>query len=698
MSDPASRLEDEDAFVQDLYESGMLHAAIVRSPHPKGRLLGVGDGNLPRGYSLVMASDVPGENRVEAFGSYLPILADGALSYVGEPVALIVGPDRSAVAEFARRCPVVAEPQEPDFSTEKFPSDRLAAKRAAVLGDPEAAFEGAAKIVEGSYWTSRQDHWLAEPVGALATFAYDKLMVRLATQWPFHVRSTVSAVLDVREQDIVVRPTRMGVALDGRLWYPSLVAALAALAALVCHRPVRLLLSREEEFRFAPKRPAAKIRQRAAVDENGTLVALDAKIIVDVGAGAPFATELLDRLCLGAVGAYRCPNVRIEGYAVRTNQPPAGPLAGFGLSQAFFASESHVSRVAGALGVDAVEWRRDNALSRGDVLATGTPLKEQVPARELIDAVVSMSDYRRKRAAYELLAERRHGRFDGPLRGIGLSFAYQGNGFIGTGADSGAYTVEVTLEKEGTLAVRTSAVPGSPETERLWRRIAAEALSLEEDQVLITRSSTDAVPDSGPSTLSRNVTAVSQLIERCCNAIRKQRFRDPLPITVRRSFRSPKKLGWNGLQLEGNPFSLFSWVAAAVEVEVDPASFDCQVRGIWLCVDGGRIHAETKARSAMETAALAALAWAHRERVDYVDGAVPVGASRNYDLVLPAEAPSITVDFLWNDSAAPKGIGELPWASVPSAFAQALSQALNTSFDRLPIDAAAIRDALEEGS
>jgi CO/xanthine dehydrogenase Mo-binding subunit len=350
--------------------------------------------------------------------------------------------------------------------------------------------------------------------------------------------------------------------------------------------------------------------------------------------------------------------------------------------------------------VDPARWREENALGRNDKLASGTPLKEAVPANELIDAAVSMSDYRRKWASYELMkrsrAESGEGRYDGPLRGIGIAFAYQGNGFLSNGNDSTNYAVELTLEKDGSLEIRTSAVSGSRETASLWRRTAAEILSMEDDTVHLAPNRTDSTPDSGPSTLSRNVTIVTKLIERCCYAIRKQRFRDPLPITVRRSYRTPKSAGWDGARMGGSPFSLLSWAAAVVETEIDLVDYTPRVRGVWLSVDGGRLLSERKARSSLEVATLHALGWATKEHMTLEAGAVTMEEALAYPIAVPGEAPPITIDFTWTDSVAPKGIGELPFACVPAAFAQAVSQATGTSFDELPVRAAAIRNALED--
>ncbi|MFA6505198.1 MAG: xanthine dehydrogenase family protein [Treponemataceae bacterium] len=695
MSD-SDDLNGKRVFVEDLHPAGLYHAALVRSKIAHGKLRGIETPKLSHGNILIRASDIPGQNRMEGYGDDSPILAADEIKYIGEPVAILVGPDKSIVDRLASECVVSADILPANYSFEKFSSDRLAAKRTAVFGDPDDAFAKAAHIVEGVCRTGRQEHWYAEPQGAIASFSYDKLEIFTATQWPFHVRSTVSSVLDVRAEDIVVHPCEVGVHLDGKIWYPSLLSAYVALAALVCRKPVKLFLTREEDFLFSPKRPPSVIRHRSAIGKTGELLALEARAVIDVGAFAPFADETLDRMCLGSIGAYRCPNVRVEGFAVRTNTPPAGPFAGFGLAQAFFAVERHASHIAETCEIDPVDWRKAYALGKNDSWIGKTTQKDTIPSAELIDSVVTMSDYRRKWASYELLKNGRESHKDGPLRGIGISFAYQGNGFLSHGRLSGNFSVEATLEKNGTLEIRTSAVSGSRETAALWRRVAAEALSLSDADIRIAPNSTDRVPDSGPSSLSRNVTVVTRLIERCCIAIRKQRFRDPLPITVKRSFRNPRSLEWGGKKMDYSPFPLFSWGAAVVEVEINPILYIPQVRGVWLCVDGGKIFSERRARSSLENAVIHSLGWASRERIEPLDGSFSGGEPIHYDLAPPSGAPTIKVDFFWNDSTVPKGIGELPFSCVPAAFAQAVSQAAGVSFDVIPLDPRLIRDALED--
>lgn len=691
-------MNDAARFVEDMTMHALQHAVVLRSPVSAGRLEGIDAPRMPHAYTLVRAADIPGKNFLEGFSLSMSVLASDTLSYLGEPVALLVGPDPSHLERYAAACAVRAREEKPQYSCEKFSSDRLASKRTVVLGDPDRAFKAAALVTEGTYRTGIQEHWYPEPHSALASFSYDKMLINVGTQWPFLVRRAVAAVLGVSQEDVIVEAAELGFHLDGKLWYPALVAAHAALGAFVCRKPVKLVLSRDEDMRFSPKRPASEVKIRSAVGKNGELLALEARTVLNVGSGGPFAEEMLDRHCLGSVGAYRCPNIRMEGFAVRTNLPPAGPFAGLGLSQASFAVERHVSRIADELGRDPAQWRQEHALGRGDRLITGNPLRDAVPSAELIDAVCAMSDYRRKWASYRMqsaaVAERR-GVSDGPLRGIGLSFAYQGNGFLSAGADRGNFSVEATLGKDGTLEIRTSAVPSGAETCDIWRRIAAEELAMDMADIVIVPNRTDLVPDSGPASLSRNITVVTKLIERCCTAVRKQRFRDPLPITVRRAYRPPRTAGFDAALSEGSPFLQLGWGAAVVETEVDPLDYTPKVRGVWLLVDGGRILSESRARASLTISAMHALSWASRERLEYRDGRLSSDDVAAYDIPAVQELPPIRIDFSWTEAAGPKGIGELPFSTIPAAFAQAVSQATAASFDSLPISAAAIREALQ---
>jgi len=505
----------------------------------------------------------------------------------------------------------------------------------------------------------------------------------------------VALALGCRAQEVSVRPTRLGIHLDGKLWYPSLLACQAAVASIACGRPAKIFLTREEDFRFTPKRARSSVSLRSALGPTGELSAMDVRIAVNVGAYGPLAEEILSQAVLACSGAYACPNLRVEGYAVVTNTPPLGAFGGLGASHSFFAIEAHANRMATLSGEDPADWKSRNVLRKGSRLLTGEPMKEEVPYEALLARVAAASDYRRKYAGYELVRKRRSGRSDGPLRGIGLALAYQGAGPFLSGDASNSYTVEATLDKDLKVRILTSAAGGAGRVIDVWRRSAANILGVGIESVYIAPPDTDQVPDSGPSTLSRNVSVVNRLIERACEAVQKRRFRDPLPLTARSIYRVPKPIKWEGGQVSGSPFDTASWACAALELELDSWTLEPRPLGVWLCVDGGHVVAPDRAAAALRSGVADALGTCLTERFDLSSGA-DESAYFRFGLLPLQRLPPISVEFLDPArNAAVKGIGELPFDTVPAAFLSALSQAAGSAFSSLPVPTAALLGSLE---
>jgi CO/xanthine dehydrogenase Mo-binding subunit len=216
-----------------------------------------------------------------------------------------------------------------------------------------------------------------------------------------------------------------------------------------------------------------------------------------------------------------------------------------------------------------------------------------------------------------------------------------------------------------------------------WQKLAQEILGVDPSMIRLIGNTMDA-PDAGPGTLSRNICSLTRLMVKCFTAIRNQRFRDPLPITVKRIDRSGKA------QIsEKNPnpeaFAYPGWAAGVVEIEIDPVSFHPVTKGVWLVVDGGKILNERRARLTLKTGVIQALGWASREQLRYQEGKIPGKYYRDYDITAPGEIPPITVDFIWSNTAIHKGIGDLPFCCVPAAYVQAVSQAMDHHFEKIPL-------------
>ena len=703
-------------YAGDIYPSRFLYALILRSPFAKGRLVSIECPKLSGGNTLVTAADIPGINQLE--NTCQPILADNRLSYIGEAVALLLGPELAKLNNYAEQCRVIAEEEAPEFSANKDGAAELFAERNISKGNTDEVFKQAKDIIRRTYRTGIQEHWYAEPTGAIVTFdsktgshagkkeeAGAALLVHTATQWPAHVSLSIARMLKLAPSQIKVDPTITGLHMDGKLWFSSLLACHAALGAWITKKPVRLMLTKEEDFRYSPKRNEAEIYINTALDEKDDILGNEINVSLNLGSYGIYASEILEQSTLGSLGVYRCDNIKLSGKAVKTNIPPQGPFSGFGLAQGLFAIESHVSYLADLSNKNPAQWRKEHCIQYNS-LHPGLLIKEVPPIERLIDTSAAMSDYNRKWASYELIRQARKKKgwaveTGENLRGIGIALGWQGSGFIYPYAEKSNCGIELTLEKDGELEIKTGANIQDSEFPKIWAGLASEILAIDAARVRINTA--DGAPDTGPACASRFITILTKLMEQCCMDIRKQRFRDPLPITVYRGLKPPKNKQWEEClapagsgAFDASGFTNPGWAAAVVEIEIEPIEYIPKIRGVWLSVDGGKILLEDSARRSLNISSIQALGWAMYEQLCYTDGMISAEAFSRYDIPGPADIPPVKINFLKSDSEASKGIGELPFNCIPAAFLQAVSQAMDFHFHSIPLEVQDIWNAVNE--
>jgi len=700
---------EKPRFVDDIIINNALTGILLRSPVPSGILKEIWTPSLPYNVSMVAFADIPGAGVCSAGradngkGSRLeiPIFPEKELSWYGQPIALLLGPNPDKLRELAEQCIILADEQSP---AEK----NIIIERNYSTGDIGIAFEKAETIVEGTYTTDVQDPWPSDPPGVIAIPGPENTMTILtASQWPGHVCASVARCLGIKPAMVKAEPCRLEMHLDGKVWMPSLLACQAAVGARVRDKPVKLVLKREEDFLFSPKSVRAAIHIQSALSAHGQILGSKLKITAEFGAFGLFAEEILDRIALGALGAYDHGTIELQIRGLSSPIPPAGPITGFGLTQGFFAAERHASRIADTIGEDPAEWRKRFFLRKGKKLAIGTEIRNP-PKKELIDTVVSMSDYRRKWAVYELLRKSRqenssHGRsLNDSLRGIGIALVWQGSSFLYNSCLPGIKpqkeSVELTLGKDGVLEIRTN-FPWGNNQEQCWQLLVNKILGVEKIRIVSLsggKEPSKQIPESGPACLSRSTGIITRLLEMACNAIRKQRFCEPLPITVSRSYHAALVPAWGKPEqtYDENALALLSWGAAVVEVELDPAEYVPRIRGIWTAIDGGTILAKDRAHKTIVNATVQALSWAMREKTLYRNGRIDSDTVKDYPVPGVKDTPFIDIHFL-ESGEKPKGIGELPFAAVPAAYVQALSQALDYPFQSYPVNAQELWTAVQ---
>lgn len=677
-----------------------LSMRIIRSEKAAATLAEVSWSTSTSDLILLTADDIPGENILEADGVSMPLLAADDVRYIGQPVALVAGPDHLVVDRAALDVAIDYGRVHPKFEIEGFTPDQVVKQRELSWGDPDSALADAFQVVEGRYRTGIFEELAGLP--AMASTEIDesgRLIVRCATRWPHHAHRTVCRAVGFRPSRCKVITTMVGVPVPRGIWEPSAVAALAAVATVVTGRPVTVEIPPDEAFRYSSKPPICLFRHTTGLDEEGDPVVVDVEVLVGLGAYPLYADEIVDRILASSIGGYRSPHVRVRVVGLVTNVPPTHLAEGVGTAQALFAGEMHASRIVEIAQLDPVAFRKRNLSENGRRILRPDTGRGESNIVSILDTVNRQSDFSRKHAAFELQKKRREA-FTSSLeqtRGIGISIVGVGAGLTGLRENALKATVSVRLEKEGSATLLTSAVPENLRMIDTWRRIVAETLDVDPESVSVPEPDTDICPDSGPSILSRNTASVTRLIENCCSAIQKQRFRSPLPIEVKRSYRGPRGVGWSEGSYEGDPFGVVSWGACVVEVEADPVTLGTSVRDVWLVLDAGALIDEQHARESIELGILRSLFWAGGSHVEYRKGRIPQADYLGARTPEIGSTPRISIQFVGGGSRTPhKGVGEVPPACVPAAYVQAVSQATGQYLDRLPSTPRTVFSYLEE--
>ncbi len=469
------RVTGQGTFADDHRPAGLLHLAVVRSPHPHARIVSI-DASAARALPGVVLVMGPEDASPEILGRYA--------GFVGDRVAIVAAEDPELALRAAEAVRVEYEPLPalptaeeallPGAPTVRGENTNVVAEVRVEAGAADSAFAGADRFFESTYRVARAPLGPLEPHVALTWLDEDqRLLVRSSTEAPHRVRGRLAERLRIPAARIRVETPMVGGGFGAKS--DLLGEDLCGLVTLRTGRPARLALSRAEELALAPALPAEVVRLRSAVRE-GALVALQIELVVDAGAGA-YSEERLRGAAADALASYRLTDFRFHARAVSTHNPPAATTTGRGV---FFALESHLDEIAAALGTDPLELRLRH-LRRG----TG-PAASDAGASALEAVLVA--------GAREIAWSRRwkaaavHGT---KRRGLGLAVARRG------GAGGPRATAELQLGEDGSFSLRVGASARAMGAESVLARIAAGELGAGPDDVVLAGGDTDFSPPEG---------------------------------------------------------------------------------------------------------------------------------------------------------------------------------------------------------
>ena len=386
--DGKSKVTGKFEYASDLSSEDMLWGATLRSPHAHARLLKIdtAPAKAMAGVRAVLTQDdVPGEPLFGQEEQDQPVFCDGVARFWGEPVAVVAADDEETARLAAAAIVVEWEPLAPLVDPDKAAEEGSTFRDLKVSRGDESAT--GAVVVEGFYETATQDQ---APLGPEAGFAIPDgeggLDLYITSQWIHVDHRQIIACLAMEPDEIRCHPAGIGGAFGSREDISLHIHV--AMLSLATGRPVKMTYDRSESFVGHVKRHPSRMWYRHEADEDGKLVKVEARLILDGGAYAHTSRAVIANAAYFVVGPYNCDNVIVEASAVKTNNPPCGAMRGFGAVQTCFGSEMQMDRLAEALDMDPLELRRRNFLAAGDPLATsGQIIDGSLPTLAVLDAV-----------------------------------------------------------------------------------------------------------------------------------------------------------------------------------------------------------------------------------------------------------------------------------------------------------------------
>jgi xanthine dehydrogenase molybdenum-binding subunit len=717
-----AKINGSARYTDDYEFPGMLYARTKRAGVPHARILSIDTDaarKLPGVLAVLTHADVPGHNRHGLVVDDWPVLCDDKVRYAGDAVA-IVAAESEAIAAAAidlvnvvyEELPVVAdaleaaEPGAPLVHEDRGDGNVLKHIRVD-KGDIDAGFADADVIVDRTYRTQCAEHLFLEPecsIGIPAgydpakfggavdeaavrgeTARHDKTTIYVGSQIPYQDRDQAAAALGVKPEEVRVVATLTGGGFGGKEDITGQIHV--ALLAEKTGQPVKMLYSRQESLLVHPKRHPTVIRIRLGARSDGALTAVQATLYGDAGAYASLSEKVLTRATTHAAGPYEAPHVKIDCFAMYTNNAPSGAFRGFGVTQSCFAIESSMDILAGELGLDAVELRHSNALDVGRTTSTGQELRESAGLRECIDKVDS--DMRGKGFLWNW--EEGDSRF-----AWGIAVAYKNTGLGGGAPDRASAEVEVWRGDETRAEVRISSAEMGQNLPGVLAACAAEELGVPVANVHVLLGDTDYCPDGGPTTASRQSFVSGNAVRLAAREAAKD---DAGHVLVRYDYEAPET---QPLGAGGDMHFAFSFCAQAALVEVDMTTGEVHVRKIVAAHDIGRALNPLTLRGQIEGGIVMALGYTLTEHYIQEDGKPWTSLMARYKMPSIEHAPKIVSHVVEHPVAAgpfgAKGAGELPSIPTTAAITNAICRATGVRVHSLPVDQDELLRACKAGA
>ncbi len=720
----------------DVQMGGLLHGAILRSPHAHARIKKI-DTSKAEAFegvkAVVTANDIPSAsgqpiNLGETMGNPQTlaenVLAKSKALYKGHAIAAVAATSPH-IAEAAVKLinvdyevlPAVLDVREAmkEDATllhegqmtasrvegdSKLKPSNIAAHSQFKGGDIDAGFKEADVVVEREYTTKPVHQGYIEPHNSTAWWAPDgNLTIWKSTQGPFVVRAQVAAILGIPASTIKVVPMEIGGGFGGKI--TTYLDPVAALLSKKTGYPVKLVMSRKEVFEGSGPASGTFMRAKIGANKDGRITALQAYYAFEAGA---FSGSSVGAAAMCAPAPYNVENFQIDGYDVVVNKPKVAAYRAPGAPQGAFAIESAIDELADKLGMDPLEFRRKNAPKEGDRQITGIPFPV-IGCIEVEEAIKATDHYK------SLLG--------GPNRGRGVAMGY----WFNAGMQSSA-TVNVTSDGGVSLITGSVDIGGSRASLAMQ---AAEVLGLKAEDIHPSVADTDGIGYTGVTggsrtTFSTGIAVINaaedinlQMVQRAAKIWETQPEEVEYADGVFTSMKNPqdkitfkelagKLPGTGGLvtaSATSDPKGVGpAYAGVIVDVEVDPETGKVDVTRATIVQDVGTAAHPSYVEGQMQGGLVQGIGWALNEEYFFSkDGAMQNSSFLDYRIPTSLDLPMIEVVVVEVPNPGHpfglRGVGEVGIVPPLSAVANAVSHAIGVRMPNLPITPASVIEAIE---
>ncbi len=630
--------------------------------------------------------------------------------FIGDQVALVVAENegiasraRDLIAVNYQDLPVVTDPVlamqpgavllHPERESNVFCHHRIR------KGDIEAGFAQADVIVEGEYHTPSQEHAYLQPEAGMGYIDEEgRVTVQVAGQWTHEDQEQIAHALDLPLDRVRVIYPAIGGAFGGR--EDMSVQIVLALAALRLHerginRPVKIIWSREESIIGHHKRHPYLIRTRWGATKQGKITAVEVEMIADGGGYAYTSTKVLGNATLMCSGAYEIPNVKVDAYAVYTNNIPTGAFRGFGGPQATFAAETQMNRLAEKLGMDAVEIRMRNVFREGSILAVDTPLPPGVSMPQVVAECARAGGWVETEQGWTapkiqpiMGAKPATGNVK---TGAGFACSYKNVGFSYGAPEYCWATVEIhgraTIEK---VVVHHAGADVGQGSHTVFAQMAAEGLGVPLEKVALVVSDTAATDNSGSASASRMTFMAGNAIKGACEAAMAKWASEERPAIAHYKFVPPRTTPLDPQTGKCEPNFSYGYVSQVARVEVDTETGHVRILEVITADDVGHAINPQQVKGQIEGAVVQATGYSILENFIQKDGYVQTQHLSTYliptVLDIPEKVQSLILEY--PDPRGPwgaRGMAEMPYLAFAPAIIAAVHDAIGIWFHEFPL-------------